>query len=127
MRLAPSGQRVVRRAWRSAQRLGAEVDVLCVRPPALEATEADRVALEALRRLTSVLGAQLLLEEGDDIADVTVRVARERGTTYVLLGAPTPRRGLGRFGEPLPMVLLRRLPGVDLRVVADRTKRGVVG
>lgn len=121
--LEASGQRVVRRAWRSAQRLGAELDLLCVRRPGAEASEPDRLALEALRRLASVLGAHLLVEEGDDLADVAVRVARERGTTYVLVGAPAPRRGLSRLAEPLPMALLRRLPGVDLRVVADRTQR----
>ena len=33
--LAPDSERVVRRAWRSAQRLDAELDVLVVRPPAV--------------------------------------------------------------------------------------------
>ena len=86
------------------------------------------MALEALRRLSSVLGANLLVEEGDEIADVAVRIARERGTTYVLMGAPSPRRGWARLGsEPLPMALLRRLPGVDVRIVADRTLREEAG
>ena len=43
----------------------------------------------------------VLVEEGDDVAEVVARIARERGTTYVLMGAPAPRRGLGRLGEPL--------------------------
>ena len=43
--------------------------------------------------------------------------------TYVLIGTPAARGGLRRFAEPLTERLLRRLPGVDLRVVADRTKR----
>lgn len=120
VRLEPAGQRVVRRAWRSAQRLGAELDLLCVRSPGAEASETDRIALEALRRLASVLGVQLLVEEGDDVA---VRIARERGTTYILMGTPRPRRGLRRAGEELPMTLIRRLPGVDVRIVADRTQR----
>ena len=125
VRVDPAGQRVVRRAWRSAQRLGAELDLLTVWAPGSEASAQERIALEALRRLASVLGAQLLVEEGDEVADAAVRVARERGATYVLLGAPRPRAGLGRrLGrEPLPMELLRRLPGVDVRVVADRTQR----
>lgn len=121
--LEAASQRVVRRAWRSAQRLGAELDLLCVRPPGSAATEAERVALEALRRLAAVLGSHLLVEEADDVADAVVRVARERGTTYVLIGTPAPRRGLARLGEALPAKLVRRLPGVDLRIVADRTLR----
>ena len=67
-----------------------------------------------------MLGAHLLVEEGDDVAEIAARVARERGTTYVLMGVPRERRGLRRFGEPLHDRLLKLLPGVDLRIVADR-------
>ncbi len=84
----PSSQRIVRRAWRSAQRLGAELDLLWVTDHEPEADEQEQLA--ALRQLASVLGAHLLVEHGDDIAAVTQRVAGERGTTYVLMGAPKP-------------------------------------
>ena len=79
--------------------------------------------VDALRRLGSLLGSTVLVEEGDDVAEVVARIARERGTTYVLMGAPAPRRGLGRLGEPLTERLLRALPGVDIRLVADRSRR----
>ncbi len=119
----PSAQRVVRRAWRSAQRLGAELDVLWVSGDDAPAP-AEQEQLAALRRLTSVLGAHLLIERGDDIAATVQRVARERGTTYVLMGAPEPRSAWRRLTAPaLPAQLLSALPGVDLRIVADRTQR----
>jgi two-component system, OmpR family, sensor histidine kinase KdpD len=125
--LSPRAQRVVRRAWRSAQRLGAELDLLVVRQPGRDGGEGSteaREQLEALRRLASILGAHLLVEEGDDVADVAIRVARERGSTYVLMGAPKPRNAWRRLTQPaLPFRLLRGLPGVDLRIVADRTLR----
>jgi hypothetical protein len=35
---------------------------------------------------------------------------------------PKFRGGLGRFGEGLPSKILRRLPGVDLRVIGDRAE-----
>jgi two-component system sensor histidine kinase KdpD len=116
----PHSQRVVRRAARSAQRLGGELDLLYVRPHGREPSAQEREQLEALRRLASVLGAHLLLEEGNDIAEVAARVARERRTTYVLMGIPGRRRGMRRLGEPLHDRLLKLLPGVDLRIVADR-------
>src|SRR4051794_21661058 len=47
-------ERVVRRAWRSAQRLGGELDVLVV---SNQAGAEQRARLEALRRLTAMLGA----------------------------------------------------------------------
>jgi two-component system, OmpR family, sensor histidine kinase KdpD len=118
----PSSQRVVRRAWRSAQRLGAELDVLWVTDD--EPTDAQREQLTALRRLTSVLGAHLFVERGPDVALVTQRFARERGTTYVLTGTPSQRSTLGRLIHPsLPFRLITMLPGVDVRIVADRTQR----
>ncbi|MFZ1994517.1 MAG: histidine kinase, partial [Solirubrobacteraceae bacterium] len=108
----PSSQRIVRRAWRSAQRLGAELDVLWVASEE-EPTDEESEQLAALRRLTSVLGAHLLVERGPDVALVTQRVARERGTTYVLMGAPSPRGALRRLMAPtLPARLLTVLPGV---------------
>jgi two-component system sensor histidine kinase KdpD len=119
-KLEPAAERVVRRAWRSAQRLGAELDVLVVRHPETEPSASERETLEAMRRLAAVFGAHLIVDVGDDVAEVAIRVARERGTTYVLLGTPAPRKGVGRFAEPLPMRLARGLPGVDVRMVAER-------
>ncbi len=127
--LAPHSERVIRRAWRSAQRLDAELDVLVVRPPGREPSSRDRERLEALRRLVSMLGARLRVEEGEDVAGVVMSVARSLGSTYVLMGAPSQDRGLrlpGRqaAGRALLSRLLRGLPGVDIRIVADPTQRG---
>jgi two-component system sensor histidine kinase KdpD len=118
----PKSQRVVRRAWRSAQRLQGELDILWVSSG--EPTSEEREQLDALRRLATVLGAHLLVEHGDDVAETVRRVAAERGTTYVLMGTPRPRGALRRLSSPaLPFRLLQLLPGVDLRIVADRTLR----
>ncbi|MDQ6775177.1 MAG: histidine kinase [Actinomycetota bacterium] len=118
----PKSQRVVRRAWRSAQRLGGELDLLWVSDH--EPREEEREQLEALRRLASVLGAHLLIEHGDDVAATAARVAEDRGTTYILMGRPKPRSAVRRLLQPaLPFRLLSLLPGVDLRIVADRTRR----
>jgi two-component system, OmpR family, sensor histidine kinase KdpD len=122
--LAPDSQRIVRRASRSAERLGAHLEVLVVRPPGRTPSATDREQLESLRRLTAMLGARLLVEEGEDVAAVAVETARRLGSTYVLMGAPSARRGLDRFREPLVMRLLAGLPGVDVRIVSDPMLRG---
>jgi two-component system sensor histidine kinase KdpD len=125
--LAPDSEQVVRRAWRSAQRLDAELDVLVVRPAGRPPSAEDRKRLEELRRLVAMLGAHLRVEEGEDVADVAIRVARTLGSTYVLMGTPSPPRGLARLSansdRSLPLRLLRGLPGVDVRIVADPTLR----
>jgi two-component system sensor histidine kinase KdpD len=133
--LAPHSERVVRRAWRSAQRLDAELEVLVVRPPGRPPSAEDRERLEALRRLTAMLGARLRVEQGEDVAAVAIAVARELGATYVLMGTPSTRRGIARLGlrggssgdGGLLGRLLRELPGVDVRIVADPTLRGGAG
>jgi len=125
--LAPHSERIVRRAWRSAQRLDAELDVLVVRPPGRPPSTEDRRRLEELRRLTAMLGVRLRVQEGEDVAAVAVALARSLGATYVLMGTPSERRGLARLGaspeRSLLMRLLRGLPGVDVRIVADPTLR----
>ena len=112
-RVAVSAQRLERAAGpavgRAARRRGAR-------------GRGRRASLHALRQLASVLGAVLLVEEGDDVAATTARVAAERGITYILLGASRPPRGLARLREPLPTRLVRLVPGVDVRIVADRTR-----
>jgi two-component system sensor histidine kinase KdpD len=126
--LSPRAQQVVRRAWRSAQRLGAQLDVLIVRPPGRPPSPEDREQLESLRRLASMLGLRLHVEEGEDVAAVAIALARELGSTYVLMGTPNQRRGLRRAlgegtGQTLLLRLLRELPGVDVRVIADPALR----
>jgi two-component system sensor histidine kinase KdpD len=115
-------QRLVRRAWRSAQRLGADLDLLYMQSPSRDPSPEEREQLRALGKLASVLGAHMLIEEGEDIADVAARVGAERGTTYVLIGQPPVRRGLDRLRESLPEQLSQRMPGVDVRIVADRAQ-----
>jgi two-component system, OmpR family, sensor histidine kinase KdpD len=121
VRPQPSSQRLVRRAWRSAQRLGTDLDLLWVKKPGQPIEgEVERQAT-ALRQLASVLGATLLIEEHDDLVAAAARVVRERGITYVMVGESLPQRGLSRLREPLPQRLMRATPpGVDVRIVARR-------
>jgi two-component system sensor histidine kinase KdpD len=119
----PGSQRLVRRAWRSAQRLGAELDLLWVRPPNHKLDDEQERSLAALRELASVLGTRLLIEESDNLPAAIADVARRQRTTYILLGHSRPARGLARLRTPLPQRLLELLPGVDVRIVADRARR----
>jgi two-component system sensor histidine kinase KdpD len=122
----PGTQRLVRRAWRSAQRLGADLDLLWVRKPGQQLSEDGERSLLALRQLASVLGARMLEEESDDLTGAIVDVAARRRSTYILIGRSRPPRGLGRLRVPLPQRLMQRLPGVDVRIVADRSRRSKV-
>ncbi len=116
-------QRILRRAWRSAQRLGAEIDAVWVRSPGKPPTDEEATQIAALRRLASILGIHLLEEEGDDLVGTVRRIARERGSTYVFVGTPDESRRREIFGGSLLSRMVRELPGVDIRVVASRADR----
>lgn len=119
----PRAHRVVRRAWRSAQRLGCALDILWVKPSNREPTDAELDQLTAIRSLASMLGAEFHTETGDDVAQIVRQLAQQLGTTYVVLGPPGHRNALRRAMQPsLIDRLLVELPGVDVRVIADRSK-----
>jgi len=119
----PKSQRIMRRAWRSSERLGAQIDAMWVRKPGHELTKEEQVSLAALRRLAVVLGAHFLEEEGDDFVATVRRVAYERGTTYIFVGTPDESRRREIFGGSLLSRMVRELPGIDIRVVANRADR----
>ena len=119
----PRSQRVLRRAWRSAQRLGAEIDALWMRTPGKPLSAEDATQLAALRRLASILGVHFLEEEGDDLVATVRRVASERGSTYIFVGTPDERRWVEIVRGSLVSRMIRELPGIDIRVVAHRALR----
>jgi len=119
----PKSQRIMRRAWRSAERLGAQMDAMWVRKPGHELTSKEQTSLAALRRLAVVLGSHFLEEEGDDLVAAVRRIAYERGTTYIFVGTPDESRRREVFGGSLLSRMVRELPGIDIRVVANRADR----
>jgi two-component system sensor histidine kinase KdpD len=119
----PRSQRVLRRAWRSAQRLGADIDALWMRRPGQTPTPEEATQLAAMRRLASILGVHFLEEEGDELVEVVRRVARERGSTYIFVGTPDERRWVEIIRGSLLSRMVRELPGIDIRVVAHRALR----
>jgi two-component system, OmpR family, sensor histidine kinase KdpD len=119
----PKSQRILRRAWRSAQRLGTTMDALWVRKPGRQPTPEELTQLAALRRLASILGAHFVEEEGDDLVATVRRVAAERGSTYIFVGTPDESRRREIFGGSLLSRMVRELPGIDIRVVTNRADR----
>ncbi|WP_241004371.1 histidine kinase [Conexibacter sp. SYSU D00693] len=110
-----AGEPVVRRSWRSAQRLAAPLTVLVtrpVRPP----EPPEQAALDALSRLCAALRVELLVREADEAVEAVVAVARELDATYVLLAPPARRR---LRASPVDR-LVEALPGADVRLVRDR-------
>ncbi len=108
-----SSQRLVRRAWRSAQRLGAPLDLLWVKPPRVAIEGEVERQVTALRHLASVLGASFGIEESDDVVAGVARIVRERSITYIMVGESLPRRGLAAAARTAA-------PASDARYAAGR-------
>jgi len=119
----PKSQRILRRAWRSAQRLGADIDALWMHRDGHELTADEQAQVAALRRVASLLGIHFLEERGDDLVETVHRVANERGSTYIFLGTPDESRRREILGGSLLSRMVREIPGIDIRVVADRALR----
>jgi two-component system sensor histidine kinase KdpD len=119
----PKSQRIMRRAWRSAQKLGATMDALWVRRAGQPPNEEETTQLAALRRSATILGAHFIEEEGDDFVATVRRVAAERGSTYIFVGTPDESRRREILGGSLLSRMVRELPGIDIRVVANRADR----
>jgi len=119
----PGSQRLLRRAWRSSQRLSAEIDALWVRRPDERLTEERAVALAALRRLAALLGVHFLEEESEDVIGAVRAAVVERGTTYLYIGTPERRRSDEVLHGSLLTRLIEALPGIDIRIAADRSRR----
>jgi two-component system, OmpR family, sensor histidine kinase KdpD len=110
-------------AFRTAERLHAPFDVLWVRADDDATASQDEVA--ALERLIDTLGGSLIQRSGDLVA-AAAQVARERGSTYLLMGRPTRRNQLGRLAHGhLPLELMSALPEIDLQIVALPDPKGL--
>jgi two-component system, OmpR family, sensor histidine kinase KdpD len=115
----PSSNRIIRRAWVLAERLGGELDLLWVLAPRqAEDRETDR-RVDELRRLAAVFGAQLIIETDSSIARAVTRVAVSHGTTHIVMGTPHPHQRFGRPGRSLVDEIVTRHPGLDLVLVGD--------
>ena len=119
----PKSQRILRRAWRSSQRLGANIDALWMRKPGYQPTTEEETQIAALRRIATILGIHFLEEEGDDLVETVRRVAQDRGSTYVFVGTPDESRRREVLGGSLLSRMVRELPGIDIRVIANRADR----
>jgi two-component system sensor histidine kinase KdpD len=119
----PQAAHLVRRAWRLADRLQAELLAVFVAPRGWErAAEADRKALAANLRVAEDLGAEVLQLQGG-VATELIRAARERNVTRIVIGHSERSRWHELLHGSIVNRLLRALPNVDVQVVAARESK----
>jgi two-component system sensor histidine kinase KdpD len=113
----PAAQRVIRRAWRLANKLQADLLAVFVEPPRWKnAAPAARRALEENLRYAEDLGASIYRAQGK-VGDEVARIARETNAGSIVAGRPSGGRRL--FGRSALDEIMRANRNVDLYVVAD--------
>jgi two-component system sensor histidine kinase KdpD len=115
----PPSANLIRRAWRLADRLQAELLAVFVAPPGWSrASDADRKQLALNLRTAEDLGAEVVQIASGDVATELARVARERNVTRIVIGHSARGRLYELVFGSVVNKLLRALPDIDVHVVA---------
>jgi two-component system sensor histidine kinase KdpD len=116
---SPTSARLVRAARRIATSLHAEWVAVYVETPAalrLSAVDRDRVAQNL--RLAEQLGAEIATLSGPNAAEETLRYARARNVTHVVVGKPTHPKWRDWFRLTFLEEIVRGSPDVDIHVIS---------
>jgi two-component system sensor histidine kinase KdpD len=108
--------RLIRRGWRTAQRLHAEISAVYVenRPP----TEAQKEILRNDFALADRLGVPVVTLHGD-VANEIIRYARENQITQIVIGHSDRTRAQELLHGSIINRLTRELRTIDILLVAD--------
>jgi two-component system sensor histidine kinase KdpD len=117
----PLARQVIRSAARLARGQRAELLAVSLGDPN-RLTPDERQALEAHQRLAEDLGATCHSVPDTNPGRALARFAREHHVTQIVLGQAPRRRLEILLKGSLINHLLREAPGVDVQVVADRTR-----
>jgi two-component system sensor histidine kinase KdpD len=113
----PQSAQLLRRAWRTADRLQAELLAVFVAGRGWAASEAERRTLAANLRLAEDLGAEVIQLQGD-VATELARLARVRNVTRIVIGHSARSWWSELLHGSVVNKLLRAVPDVDVHVVA---------
>lgn len=117
----PLSETLLRRGWHLAERFKSPLAAVSVQRDDLSAEE--RTALERHRTLAEDLHATVEELAAQDVAEAIARYVAEHRITQVILGHSQRSRWYELLHGSLVQNLLRRLPDVDVHVVAERRKR----
>ena len=118
---SPHSARLVRAARRMATSLHAELlGVYVETPAALRVSAGDRDRLAENMRLVESLGGESVVLRAEDAAVETVRYARKRNATKIVVGKPTHPRWYDFVRPSFLDDLVRKSLEIDLYVISGR-------
>ncbi|MDM5153527.1 KdpD-like non-kinase potassium sensor [Bacillus sp. DX1.1] len=118
-----TAEKLIRRGWRMANRLNAELYVLNVEREEIESlSTAKKQIIEEWKLLTKQFDATFLLEEAKGMkpADVIIKVAKKLQATQILLGQSARTRWEEIRKGSIVNEIMRQTKHIDIHIVADQ-------
>jgi len=115
----PMATRLVRRGYRLADRMHADLVTIHVRVPAATLGQREQGLLDAAYQLTRELGGRVVELQGDSVADEVIRYVRESGVTFIVMGQSARSRFEEITRGSIINRIMRETKNVDIVVVAD--------
>jgi len=115
--------KLIRRGWRMADRLNAELYVLNVERENIDSLSASKKqTIEDWKALTNQFDARFVLEEskGKKPADVIIEVAKRLQVTQILLGQSARTRWEEIRKGSIVNEIMRQTKHIDIHIVADQ-------
>ncbi len=124
----PHSEQLIRRGWRIADRLHADLVVLVVTPsaPGQPCSTEEQREIDRVQRLSSQFNAEVLVKDAESrsVGEVIVQVARDLMVSQIVIGQPTALSRRGLFRKPSPVdYVLEHAEFVDLHVVGNAEGR----
>lgn len=118
-----TAEKLIRRGWRMADRLNAELYVLNVERENIDSLSASKKqTIEDWKALTNQFDARFVLEEskGRKPADVIIEVAKRLQVTQILLGQSARTRWEEIRKGSIVNEIMRQTKHIDIHIVADQ-------
>ncbi|MCU4764533.1 KdpD-like non-kinase potassium sensor [Bacillus cereus] len=118
-----TAEKLIRRGWRMADRLNAELYVLNVERENIDSLSASKKqTIEDWKALTNQFDARFVLEEskGKKPADVIIEVAKRLQVTQILLGQSARTRWEEIRKGSIVNEIMRQTKHIDIHIVADQ-------
>ncbi|BBW97795.1 KdpD-like non-kinase potassium sensor [Geobacillus icigianus] len=114
----PNAEKLIRRGWRIAQRLNAELYILHIK----QKGQSPEKAIAEWEKMAKQFGAMFLVREAGPrhVAHQIVHVCREYKITQIVMGMSARTRWEEIWKGSLIHVIMKQLKHVDVLVVSDR-------
>jgi two-component system, OmpR family, sensor histidine kinase KdpD len=116
----PNAEKLIRRGWRIADRLNAEISILHIHPRNMNGGQ--KKELEKMRKLAEQFEATFILQEAKSrkVAEQIVDVCEQYQITQIIMGMSARTRWEEIWKGSIINVIMQRLQYVDVLIISDR-------